>query len=773
MLKQFFKDLFQKSKGNSAIIIVVAVLIIILIIALVYLAFFWKTDQDVVHETVDKMAELVEEIKVPVASASKFAEYEPTPVSVDPQVPQYSVAADLSNITNPTEFFLTSKAKQMLVENGFVVVPEQWHEFHSLYENNRYDYAPSFVTSDAILHNYHLIFDHLLRRLEETKFIPILKELNKSMLNQALAQYDALAGTAWENAAKRNVGFFTVGSILLDENVQIPEIVKNEVEQELALIDAHEGIEESPLMNIGEDIASDVVPSPQGPLSLGVLKEDYSQYIPRGHYDRTEELKQYFKSMMWYGRLNFRLKDDDETRSAALITLAMADQDIQDNWELIYEPTAFFVGVSDDITFYQFAELIKQAYGENLNLGKLVDDTDSFEKMKELADQLEPPEINSMPIFTPALQKDREAEIKGFRFMGQRFTIDASIFQRLLYREVGDKEHECGSDPAEWELCPESRCLPMGLDIPAAMGSDAAYELLDDYGETEYACYPENMTKMKKYVSELGTDIWTQNLYWGWLYSLIPLTEEKGAGYPSFMTNDAWVKKDLNAYLGSWAELKHDTILYAKQVYAELGAGEGPEEKDDRGYVEPNVDVYARLASLITMTKQGLEIRDLLEDPEKELLEILEEMVLSLKTISEKELNQVDLTDEEYELIRSIGGQLEHIWYEANKQDIEDSEMSWRDYLNENPAAIIADVATDPNGYVLEEGIGYIYEIFAVVPIEGQLRIAKGGVFSYYEFMWPMSDRLTDKKWQELLYSADAPSTPDWTSEFMAITNEQ
>jgi hypothetical protein len=86
-------------------------------------------------------------------------------------------------------------------------------------------------------------------------------------------------------------------------------------------------------------------------------------------------------------------------------------------------------------------------------------------------------------------------------------------------------------------------------------------------------------------------------------------------------------------------------------------------------------------------------------------------------------------------------------------------------YLNENPAAIVADVATSiESGLVLEEGIGKILEIYVIVPVKGKLKITKGGVFSYYEFTWPMSDRLTDKRWRELLYSSDAPKLPSWTT---------
>ena len=153
----------------------------------------------------------------------------------------------------------------------------------------------------------------------------------------------------------------------------------------------------------------------------------------------------------------------------------------------------------------------------------------------------------------------------------------------------------------------------------------------------------------------------------------------------------------------------------------------------------------------------------------KDNLGKMEQLAMSLKTISEKELNNEKLTDEEYELIRSFGGQLEHFWLEVNKDEPAFKESSnQRDYLNENPAAIVADVATDPNGQVLEEGTGKISEIYVVVPIDGKLRIAKGGVYSYYEFTWPMSNRLTDKKWRELLNFGQAPALPSWTDAFVA-----
>jgi len=729
------------------------------------------------QEPIKKTAEDI--YRPAVAFASKFATYEEVPVNISPKVPAYTVSPDLNNIINAKDLYyynfspssFSDKERSLLIKNAFVVRPSYYNEFFPLYESNRYSHIPSFITTDSILHNYHLMFDFLLKQLEEQKLATELKQLSANMLAESLNQYNNLKGTEWENAAKRNVGFFAVGSKLLDPSINVPAIVANEVNQELKLIEAHQGIEKSPVMNIGRrgDVMID---TPQGPQPLEALKEDYSQYIPRGHYDRTEQLKAYFKAMMWYGRLTFRMKSDDEVKSALLITFALNKENNWNSWNKIYETINFFVGKSDDINYYQFKDLIEKVYGTNATLQSVVSDKNKLAAFINEAKTLEPPQINSMPIFQASIQSDREKEVKGFRFMGQRFTIDASIFQRLVYREVGDKTKSCQSfKPEETGCLSGARCLPKGLDIPATMGSNEAKNILNEMGENQYACYSENMSKMKEYISGLSKEIWTQNLYWGWLYQLRPLLDEKGNGYPSFMQNTAWLRKDLNTFLGSWSELKHDTILYTKQVYAEAGAGGGeePPPPDDRGYVEPNPYVYARLASLLKMTKEGLEMRGLLTASMKDNLSKMEQLVMSLKIISEKELNNEKLTDVEYELIRSYGEQLEYFWVEVNKDEPAYKQTgSQRDYLNENPAAIIVDVATDPNGQVLEVGTGKIFEIYVVVPIDGKLRIAKGGVYSYYEFTWPMSDRLTDKKWRKLLNSGQAPELPFWTNAFVA-----
>jgi hypothetical protein len=83
-----------------------------------------------------------------------------------------------------------------------------------------------------------------------------------------------------------------------------------------------------------------------------------------------------------------------------------------------------------------------------------------------------------------------------------------------------------------------------------------------------------------------------------------------------------------------------------------------------------------------------------------------------------------------------------------------------------DPAPVVAVVA-GAGDVVLEAGTGYIDRIYVIVPIEGEMQVAQGGVYSYYEFPQPRDDRLTDEAWRERLAGPDAPSLPAWAANFV------
>jgi len=683
-----------------------------------------------------------------------FAAYRQISVSLPDVYQGYTLPVDPGALANYGNFQFSPAQEVRLLQNGFVVAPAEWLEFFQVYENNRYDDVPSFITTDSVYHVYHLLFDKMLRDLEREHFAPDIAALTRACLLSAQEQYNQLRGTSMEAIARRVLAYFAVADSLINpDDALVPSEVADVVQRELALIEAHQGLDGSPLFS--QDCPAQCDPCDSNPpvecLDQPCMCEDYSQYVPRGHYTRSEQLQRYFRVMMWYGRINMRLQKPDETRMALLITYILRHTTVNGEpaaavWGRVYDPTVFIVGKSDDLGFHEYGALWDVVFGPDAS-PSLIGDDGYLNAFIQAARQLPPPQVNSMWVY---IWEDEEQVTQGFRFMGQRFTLDAYIFEQLVWREVGEFGNE--------------RWLPMGLDVMAAMGSEEAYNLLDQMGETAYLHYPEQMAKVRGEISALELDSWTQNLYWSWLYSLQPLLEPKGAQYPAFMQTQAWAHKDLHTALASWTELKHDTILYAKQVMAEMGGG-GPLDIP-HGWVEPNPEAYARLLALARMTREGLESRGLLTENSAANLARLENVLTFLLDVAQRELLGQPLIQEDYDRIYYYGGELEAMTLAAADPEEGEGEPFFDE---DDQAALVADVATDPNGRVLEEAIGRIFDIYVVIPdAQGNLQIARGGVFSYYEFPWPMGDRLTDEAWRQMLASGTAPARPAWTASFIA-----
>ena len=680
-------------------------------------------NQDVVSEQTktqeETQTESVEEIQSKADTATEYSVIGQRPrlisttadssENISPAADSYILEKDLSNVDNLWQFYLDDKMTELLAKNGFVVREEAGREFFDLYERNRYNMIPNFVTVDSLMHTYHVYFAYLLKNIEKEYLADQVRQLGIKMLEDSKEQYVQLKGSEWESAAVRNVAFFTVGAKLLDDTVQIEDYVSDIVESELSRIETAQGIM---ISGITDD------------------EEDYSQYKPRGYYEGDSDLEAYFKAMMWYGRMHFKQETEDLDRSALLITKALdSDSEAYELWQSVYSVTSFFAGASDDNGVCEYAPLIRAAYGENAKVTDLIGNGDAFLDYRTNTAALPVPQINSIPI-----EDGEKNVIPGFRFMGQRFSIDAMVMQKLIYSNV--QSNGAG----------EKRMLPDVLDVPAALGSDVALNLLKENGVEDYPGYMENMEKLRGGINEADDSLWNASLYASWIQTLRPLLEKKGEGYPMFMQNEEWAKKNLECFAGSYTELKHDTVLYSKQVMAEMGGGM-EEEPDDRGYVEPEPVVYERFASLAEQTAQGLKKYQMLSDADENNLVKLEELALRLQMISNKELQNETLTDEEYDLIRTYGGNIEHFWYDAMRANANYDNI----FSEEYPAALVVDIATDPNGSVLEAATGDPSQIIVAVQVDGKIKLASGSVYTFYQFEQPLNDRLTDTQWRVMM----------------------
>lgn len=674
----------------------------------------------------------------------------------------------LEDISNSRQFHLSPAVSELLKKNGFAVSTAYCKEISDIYLECKDTNQPIFITTDAVLHTGHIFFDYLLRILEVEKLYDSAIELTDRMLELSTKQYYEASSEEVKEAARLNIGFFAVAKRQFDPEYQVDYGLNELVEQECENIKNHKGLEFRELLTYVKNPSIYQIP---------YAYEDYSQYIPRGHYTRNEKLENYFKAMMWYGRIDFKLRPASEEpaitygKKMTLQAILMADALLKDEksfklWKMIYEPTVYFVGKTDDLYVDDYVKLIKEIFPPNESIDKY-NNRENLAEFIDRAIQLRAPKILSGLAF--AEDDDFRVSTQGFRFMGQRFIPDSYMFQELVFGVKGEKvimQYTGDKKPFTMEIIPNFgpvRAFPRGLDICAVLGSKRALEILEVEGDTEYTEYYNQLDNLKEEFSLKTIEEWKQNLYWRWLYVLLPLLEEnKDTNLPYFIQSPAWVDKELQTVLGSWTELRHDTILYAKQSYTVAGKGMPPEPKLTYGYVEPYPEVYARLEEMMKDLRNNLIALDLAIEGIPEKIKEFEELLDKLKIISEKEISNTPLDNEEYELIWNIGNKLTSL--KEFPSEILEKITSDTDEKME----IVADVHTDVNtGQVLEEGVGSPFNLYVIINDERGVRIYRGAVFSYYEFKHPMEDRLTDEKWQEMGENRERPNQPDWVKSFV------
>jgi hypothetical protein len=113
----------------------------------------------------------------------------------------------------------------------------------------------------------------------------------------------------------------------------------------------------------------------------------------------------------------------------------------------------------------------------------------------------------------------------------------------------------------------------------------------------EYS-YSPDLASMRILADAHPKEFWEANLYNLWLGALRTLSpgpevaNPSAAGLPAVAGTESWGRRLLNAQHASWAELRHDTILYAKQSYTGGASCEYPD-----AYVDPYPELYAKLAA--------------------------------------------------------------------------------------------------------------------------------------------------------------------------------
>lgn len=622
-----------------------------------------------------------------------------------------------------------------LKSNGFVIAPRQaFPTFVKGYAAIYSEHLPVYISADAILEALHSSYDELLKITEQTALIP---KVDSILQNAHLA----LAGRASADGAADLDLYLSVARSLLSGTVVDPVAGADAaaVKEVVAKANAADGLVSLRLFGVERD-------------------EDTSQFVPRGHYTETDELSRYFRAMMWLGRVDFRLIETlpsgdtvlrrPQVNAALLLRLLMTDADVA-TWRQVDSALQLFVGTSDYMVPPELDKLLADLGGYEAALAA----DDATVKAAIVAGGYGVQLIASHIAYNDG-NVDTLPLNRSFALFGQRYVLDSHVFSQVVYDRTKD-----------------ARMMPNPLDAAfAALGNDAALPLLKADLDTYGLSYPGNLEGARVLGDAHGDEFWSANLYNLWLGALRELSPkaedvaDPGAvGLPQVTATEPWSRRILNTQLGSWAELRHDTLLYAKQSYSGIPACEYPD-----AYVDPYPEFYARLAAYadLGITLAG-DLGASLGTYEQTVVAYFQNLKTSMTTLGEMAQNQRDgvvfseaqmafINDAVRIEVQAVGctsisvpdGWLADLYLSRDKSIEFDPTIA---DVHTQPADAVGNIV----GKVLHVATGYPRLMVTTVDTCQGPRAYAGVSFAYHEKVTDDFKRLTDEEWAATAVNAD------------------
>lgn len=756
---------------------------------------------------------LAAEVRLPQLSLKSFAAT-PAPISgpAQPEKPMEAKAPTLDQAANSKVLLqqlgilLTEEQRKHLAEQRFVLIDVKGTRLETVFEPpsnekddegrpvdyrstpdemlNGFDHVAEdtsdpwsrsagqakFITADLAMHAYHRFFSQALEFIEQRQLRARLEDVLELAMTSARAlQKDAPEAArirlkvveAQFAAAWCVLGRETPGEPVEEETD--PEIKK---QMELANPPTDRRTVEQRLAAKMKEFSAPVAARLKGEVAQMLSTEksdqsglfgeydpsktpDYSQFRPRSHYTKSEELKGYFRAMMFLGRNGYALNPESGPPTLGLtdsmlvaMSLARPDEEGKsalDGWRSLMEITGFFAGQSDDLTFIELREWITAKLGRDSLTPADAVDAKLLASLKEALADLRLPQIVS----DERGRERREGDLRPeFRIFGQRFTFDAWVLNQFITDKL---------------------TMPSGLFIPAAFGDVASEVYAKDFIKDQFETPEEPLKAFETTLAELRTKLaatpdalWFGSMAGQQLHAISTLAGRRNTNFPAFMRGTEYAKKDIESMLGHWTEIKHDTVLYAKQSYAEAGEGgdtDKPLPPMPRGLVQPDVSFWREMERLAEFSKTGFASHQLLpgmDQDEWAPLNRFHDDMKFCRLISEKEIAGKPLTKDE----------LERIWQFSLTYMDTPLDMAAAPDADRGKSALITDVHTDAyNNRVLQEALGRPCILVALVANENAPRLVAGMAYQHFEFTGPQDKRATDEEWRAKVYAAK-PALP-------------
>lgn len=680
-------------------------------------------------------------------------------VSRNPAMAQY-----LDSIT--LKYKLTDYERSLLSKNGFVVTERlSFRNFHDAFYDGFIKDLPVYISADAVLHAYHRTYSKILKTIEEAS----LKAFLDRALISAVSHLRSLPPSHSPNdmQARKDVDIFLTTALLLSA---------------VDTLSVTPQLRDSPHRSIIDSLLKLI--DAQQPASLDVYTSvprnfDYSQMKPRGHYAGNPVLEAYFKSLMWLGRTEIYITAPQgvqppvpphdvqrQCMMAVLLAQILDASGANTQLERIETVLSGLIGEQDNLSTSALSKIVSDM---DLSVESLTDTVLLKRFQKAAIDAGAGQQILSQILISGG-GKDQQIEPAGsFILMGQRFLLDSYILSNVVFNRTEEK-----------------RMMPSPLDAMFVLGNDATAQLLKN--EVDRFKYAANLAALRFLTNSLEPSYWETSVYTTWLGAIRGLNPPLDrSGLPQFMQTAAWWQKSINAQLGSWAELRHDNLLYGKQSYTGgLGCFY------PKGFVEPVPSTYLfigkgarHLTSILEKLKVSVPVTGVRAISDMIVtLNAISSVTDVLQSVSVKELNGEYLSVEEIKFIDDwlvtdhgirdcvphLTGHYHSMFYDLTTQ----VGMQGEDFIIADVHTQPTDESGNPVGRVLHVGTGYtnMAIVLAEDPTDKCLTAYIGPVGSYYEHITERFNRLTDADWSTDTKNNQGTKTPfvrpTWTNLYMA-----
>ncbi len=656
----------------------------------------------------------IEVLKAPPQDPT-FAAYTPRSVAMTTIYDGYTPPLSLDRVIAPAMISETLSISQteLLTKNGLVVVPAQYDNLAALYNDPQYSDYPMFISTDSVLHISQLLFAHTWAAVEQKHLFTELTLLDHEMFAHAWAQYESAKisnSTTILAAAQQNAAYFAVALSLLDPSFTPPAAISTVVHAELSLITATQGITISPLFN--NPTITDAAQ----------LRIDYTAF--------GADQNRYAQAMTWHRAAVWRLDQPPELVAAILILNTLNNHSTpRILWQRINAPLTFFDGQPLISTPVDYLPLFAQVWGQQPEPEALIDEAKLIEFVQAVRDM--PPPGNRFQVWAT-----RTTEFSPtFGFFGTPFQADRYILQRTanITATIGNTATR----------------RPVAINLAAAQNSPEAYNIAAQAGAD---IYTDDFDQIRVELDALPEDEWTATLPWNWLYTYRLLVQDKNLSFPPWMRTKAWRRRELQTMLGHWIDTQRSVPLAGPTIQRTQDAAA------PWGYVEPQPQVYGHLAALTQAIIDGLNNRLMLDDAEKETLSEWHAWLILLQDVARRELTGQTLTDLDYQRLTDYGTLVASLT--ATTAMPQPGETAPSNGLPGYTTAHAVEIASVANTQTIG-AIGGIDEIYVVVERGQQQYLARGGVYSYYEFENPAAQPWDDTQWQQRL-AQDPPPRPAW-----------